>query len=46
MPKYEYKIEKIFLIGNEIIMNKLGQEGWELVNVYNSAMYFKKQIEE
>ena len=45
MPKYEYKIEEIFVKGNTKIMNKLGQEGWELVSVYNSNMYFKRQIE-
>ena len=46
MQKYEYKIEEIFVKGNVKTMNKLGQEGWELVSVYNSNMYFKRKIEE
>lgn len=26
-------------------MNKLGQEGWEMIGIHNETMYFKRPIE-
>ena len=45
MIKWEYKTDSIFLNGNIKTMNKLGQEGWEMIGIHNKMMYFKRPIE-
>ena len=46
MKKFEYK--KIDLAGSiqedVFVLNELGKEGWELINVKNNEYLFKKEI--
>lgn len=49
MKKFEYKTIIYPSYEDMIIMNKLGEEGWELVSVltvneYDREFYFKKEI--
>lgn len=47
MQKYEYKCAMV-LGGAEkttSTLNEYGQDGWELVCVYNAWFYFKRPIE-
>ena len=42
MKQFEYKKEE--LIGTQDL-TYLGIDGWELVAIYNSVMYFKRELE-
>lgn len=50
--KYEYKLEQLFfepLSGSQIkeatrILNELGREGWEFVQVNGQTAYFKREL--
>lgn len=41
MKQFEYKKEE--LIG-ATDLTELGLQGWELVAIYNSVMYFKREL--
>lgn len=51
MEKWEYKIEKLFMNNKnkaETILNELGEQGWELINVNQGHTFlsytFKRKI--
>lgn len=48
MPKWEYRIITVFsAISKEAELNALGEQGWELVEIYAFSMglyyYFKRR---
>ncbi|WP_270940853.1 DUF4177 domain-containing protein [Romboutsia lituseburensis] len=46
MVKYEYKCVMIIGDSNKTseLLNKYGNEGWELVSVWNTWHYFKREL--
>jgi hypothetical protein len=48
MKKWEYKIVALKTLSSledrERILNKFGEEGWELVNIDHPVAYFKREI--
>ena len=47
MKKYEYKyVVKVFFDEEKAtkFLNDYGKDGWELVCVYHSSLYFKREI--
>jgi len=49
MKKFEYLCKRIYGDGEKttVGLNKLGQEGWELVAAHEGSwMYFKREIKE
>ena len=40
--KFEYKLVSIIDKDMETTLNCLGEEEWELVNIYNEILYFKR----
>ena len=45
MKHFEYKVINP-LIGTEKKLNELGYEGWELVGVYGTSLYLKREYNE
>ena len=47
MKKYQYKCVMIIGDGQKTVdkLNEYGNEGWELVSVWNSWHYFKRVVE-
>lgn len=39
MKKFEYKVVSCFFTNEEKVLNKLGEEGWELVCSYCLGLY-------
>ena len=55
MKKYEYKVIPLSKKGhqngvtyevNQAILNELGSEGWELIQLANKQLVFKRELEE
>jgi len=43
MERIEYKIVGMGKLKNRLAeINKLGSEGWELIQIYQQQMYFKR----
>ena len=45
MKQFEYKVISS-IVGTEKKLNKLGFEGWELVAVFDSRLYLKREYKE
>jgi hypothetical protein len=45
MDKWEYNVQDIQLTGNELVntLNRMGQDGWELILVDGRSFYFKRK---
>jgi hypothetical protein len=45
MTKWEYQIQSIPVLGNVIgALNKLGDQGWELVQIVGHDYYLKRPV--
>jgi hypothetical protein len=44
MNKWEYQIQMVPKVDDVLgVMNKLGEQGWELIQVVGTTCYFKRQ---
>lgn len=44
MKRFEYKIERMPILFFSKYLDKFGEEGWELVTVYDRLLIFKREL--